>query len=100
MINTVPGSNATVYDHSLSNLIPNKDYIVQMCTTNAVGRNCSSTFKIKTEKAPSKIMQRTLDFFSVLFCLLSFKRRLFNFFLTRLEILSKKSNLHTKPSIT
>ncbi|XP_056009734.1 uncharacterized protein LOC125678088 isoform X3 [Ostrea edulis] len=57
IINIIPGSNETVYKYWLTNLTLNKEYIIQLCTTNVVGRNCSSTFKIKMDKPISITLQ-------------------------------------------
>ncbi|XP_048772163.1 uncharacterized protein LOC125678087 [Ostrea edulis] len=62
IVNIIPGSNETIYKYWLTNLSLNKEYIVQLCTTNVVGRNCSSTFKIKTDKQkPSQANPRRIS---------------------------------------
>jgi hypothetical protein len=49
IVSTIPGSNAKIYEYLLNNLAMNTDKIVQLCTMNAVGKNCSSTFKLKMD---------------------------------------------------
>ena len=39
-----PGSNSKIYK---TNLIFSDEIIIQICTTNVLGKNCSSTFKVK-----------------------------------------------------
>lgn len=44
----LPGSNVPTYTYSLTNFATkNTDGIIQICTTNVLGKNCSSTFKVK-----------------------------------------------------
>nr|XP_022328645.1 uncharacterized protein LOC111127656 isoform X3 [Crassostrea virginica] len=44
-----PGSNSKIYK---TNLTINGDIIIQICTTNVLGKNCSSTFKVKRGNKP------------------------------------------------
>ncbi|XP_048772162.1 neural cell adhesion molecule 1-like [Ostrea edulis] len=57
ILNIIPGSNAKIYEYWLTNLTLNTDNILLLCTTNALGRNCSSTFKIKMDKPISITLQ-------------------------------------------
>ncbi|XP_056009736.1 uncharacterized protein LOC125678085 isoform X2 [Ostrea edulis] len=57
ILNIIPGSNANIYEYWLTNLTLNTDNILLLCTTNVVGRNCSSTFKIKMDKPLSITLQ-------------------------------------------
>ncbi|XP_061170046.1 uncharacterized protein LOC133179273 [Saccostrea echinata] len=45
----IPGQNSKIYEYWLTNISMSKVYILQLCTTNVLGKNCSSTFKIKTD---------------------------------------------------
>ncbi|XP_062602063.1 uncharacterized protein LOC134263697 isoform X2 [Saccostrea cucullata] len=53
----VPGQNAKIYEYRLTNLSMSKVYILQLCTTNVLGKNCSSTFKIKMGSILSRALQ-------------------------------------------
>ena len=46
-----PGSNSKIYK---TNLSINDDVIIQICTTNVLGKNCSSTFKVKRGNKEAK----------------------------------------------
>ncbi|XP_061169764.1 titin-like isoform X2 [Saccostrea echinata] len=46
-VERIEGNNSRMYEHKLTDLDSNSIYILQLCTTNAIGKNCSSTFKIK-----------------------------------------------------
>ncbi|XP_062592586.1 uncharacterized protein LOC134254031 [Saccostrea cucullata] len=52
-IDRIEGNNFDLYEHKLKDLEINSIYILQLCTTNAIGKNCSSTFKIKTNELQS-----------------------------------------------
>ena len=43
----IQGTDSQVYEYRLTNLV-HPSYIIQICTLNHLGRNCSTTFKIKT----------------------------------------------------
>lgn len=48
VVYSLPGSNLPSYTYSLENFATkNNDGIIQICTTNVLGKNCSSTFKVK-----------------------------------------------------
>lgn len=50
-----PGTNSEIYSYYLTNL-SSKSNIIQICTVNGVGKNCSSTFKIKmTQDSPKAL---------------------------------------------
>ncbi|XP_078321010.1 neural cell adhesion molecule 2-like isoform X2 [Crassostrea virginica] len=44
---TIQGTNSQRYEYHLTNLEPQSN-IIQICNTNEIGRNCTTTFKIKT----------------------------------------------------
>ena len=44
---TIQGTNSQRYEYQLTNLAPQSN-IIQICNTNDIGRNCTTTFKIKT----------------------------------------------------
>ncbi|XP_062600875.1 neural cell adhesion molecule 2-like [Saccostrea cucullata] len=46
-VERIEGNNSEVYTHKLTHLDLKSIYILQLCTTNAIGKNCSSTFKMK-----------------------------------------------------
>uniref|UniRef100_A0A8W8L5C1 Uncharacterized protein n=1 Tax=Magallana gigas TaxID=29159 RepID=A0A8W8L5C1_MAGGI len=51
----LPGSNLPSYTYSLTNFATkNTDSIIQICATNVLGKNCSSTFKVKHIDPESK----------------------------------------------
>lgn len=51
----LPGSNLPSYTYSMTNFATkNTDSIIQICATNVLGKNCSSTFKVKHIDPDSK----------------------------------------------
>lgn len=50
-----PGTNSEFYSYYLTNL-SSKSNIIQLCTENGLGKNCSSTFKIKMAQDSPKAL--------------------------------------------
>lgn len=59
----LPGSNLPSYTYSMTNFATkNTDSIIQICATNVLGKNCSSTFKVKHIDPESKSIGEVLIF--------------------------------------
>lgn len=68
-----PGTNSEIYSYYLTNL-SSKSNIIQICTVNGVGKNCSSTFKIKMTQDSPKTLAGKLTVCITLISMYIFKK--------------------------